>query len=97
MAYVVVATWVAEEGEEQEVHDALVTMMPLSQAEEGNLAYQAQVSVDDPRTFVIYEQYVDEAAFDAHRTSPHFQEHVVGNVLARLSDRSAQFFTTFGD
>ncbi len=32
---------------------------------------------DDPRHFFIYEQYRDDAALQAHRDSPHFQEYAV--------------------
>ena len=29
----------------------------------------------DPGTVLIYEQYVDEAALEQHRNSPHFREY----------------------
>ena len=31
-------------------------------------------SRDEPRTFVLYERYDDEAAFQAHRESEHFKK-----------------------
>ena len=40
-------------------------------AEPGCLAYRVHRSTRDPHAFVFYEQYVDEAAFAAHRDSPH--------------------------
>ena len=92
MAYVVLATWTAKDGEQNAVADLIKTMVPLSRAEPGNLRYDAQVSADDPHVFVIYEQYADEDAFSAHRNSEHFQQYVVGDVLARLESRTVRFF-----
>jgi quinol monooxygenase YgiN len=30
---------------------------------------------DDPETVVFYEEYTDEEAFQAHRSSPHFKKY----------------------
>ena len=40
-------------------------------AEPGCLAYRAHRSPKDPEAFYFYEQYKDEAAFEAHRKAPH--------------------------
>ena len=40
-----------------------------------------------PDGFVLYEQYVDEAAFEAHRQSPHFREYIEGGVVPLLAER----------
>ena len=40
-------------------------------AEPGCLVYRLHRSTRDPELFVFYEQYVDEAAFAAHRDAPH--------------------------
>ena len=39
--------------------------------EPGCTAYRLLRSRDDPDLFVFYEAYVDDAAFDLHRQSPH--------------------------
>jgi quinol monooxygenase YgiN len=94
MAFVVAATWLAKEGEEKRVEETIVKMTPLSRAEEGNLFYQAQVNPEDPRTFVLYEQYVDEAAYEAHNATPPFQENVFGYIIEYLEERSVKTYTT---
>ena len=38
-----------------------------------------------PTGFFVFEEYVDEAAFAAHRASPHFQEIVVSELLPRIA------------
>lgn len=97
MAFVVAATWIAKPGNEKAVAEAITTMTPLSRAEEGNLGYQAQVSTEDPCHFLLYEVYADAAAYDAHKASPHFQEHVVGHALSLLEERRVATFETFAE
>ena len=43
----------------------------VRQAEPGCLVYRPHRSTKDPDLFVFYEQFRDQAAFDAHRTAPH--------------------------
>lgn len=94
MAFVVAATWKAKEGEEKWVEGVIREMTPLSRAEEGNLFYQAQVNPEDPRTFFLYEQYVDEAGYEAHKAAPYFQEKVFGYIVDYLEERSVNTYTT---
>ena len=39
--------------------------------ESGCLAYRVHRSTADPDLFLFYEEYADDAAFEAHRQSPH--------------------------
>src|SRR5712692_11696886 len=41
------------------------------ETEPGCLVYRPHRSTKDPDVFVFYEQYKDDAAFDAHRKAPH--------------------------
>ena len=45
----------------------------LSPQEEGLLLYQAHQDPQNPRVFFFYEQYRDEAAYQAHVESEHFK------------------------
>jgi quinol monooxygenase YgiN len=96
MAYVVAATWIAKDGAEDRVAETIRTMTPLSRAEEGTLLYQAQVSVENPRHFFLYEQYVDAEAYEAHKASQHFQDLVIGFALGQLEERRVSTFETLG-
>jgi quinol monooxygenase YgiN len=56
--------------------DALAALLAeqvaaVRQAEPGCLIYRPHRSTTDPDLFIFYEQYQDEAAFDAHRAAPH--------------------------
>jgi quinol monooxygenase YgiN len=94
MAYVVAATWRAMAGEAGRIREVIEAMRPLSLAEPGCLFYQAHQSVDDPRVFFLYEQYVDEAAYQAHMATEHFERHVRGQAIARLESRERAFYVT---
>ena len=94
MAFVVAAIWKAKEGEETRVEETIRKMTPLSRAEEKNIYYQAQVSPDDPRTFFLYEQYVDEAGYEDHKAAPYFKENVFDYIIEYLETRSVQTYET---
>ncbi|NBW06673.1 MAG: antibiotic biosynthesis monooxygenase [Caulobacteraceae bacterium] len=58
-----------------------------SRLEPGNRAWEIWRSVSDADTFVLNELYVDQAALEAHRASPHFQAYV--KAIGDLADRTA--------
>jgi quinol monooxygenase YgiN len=39
---------------------------------------------------LIYEQYLDSAAADAHRASAHFKKYAVGGLYQRMKERSRE-------
>ncbi len=90
--FVVIARWEAKPGEEEAVANVLRTMTPLTRAEPGCRMYIAHRSTEDPRSFLIYEQYEDEAALQAHRESEHFKVHVLRDGVNRLAQRDAAFY-----
>ena len=94
MAYTVAVTWIAKPGEEDAVASALQALVEPSRAEEGVLVYVPNRDPEDPTKFFIYEQYVDEAAYEAHKATPHFQENVFGYIIEYLEERSVKTYTT---
>jgi quinol monooxygenase YgiN len=93
MPVTLTATWIARPGEEAEVERILRTMVPLTQREPGCVNYIAMRSQDEPREFMLFEQYADDAAFEAHTSSEYFKEHVLEDALPRLEDRVRRFYT----
>jgi quinol monooxygenase YgiN len=59
----------------------LCGLIEPSRAEPGNLRYDLWADPVEPGRFVLDELYVDHAAVDAHRATPHFR-----NYLAHISD-----------
>jgi quinol monooxygenase YgiN len=95
VTYVLIARWTAREGEEGAVRAALEQLREPSNAEPGCLMWQPHTDPDDRRVFLIYEQYVDAAALDAHAASEHFQRIAVGDAIPRLESRERTFYETF--
>jgi quinol monooxygenase YgiN len=59
--------------------DALAALLTeqagvVRSTEPGCAAYRVHRSTQDPELFVFYETYVDQAAFDGHRQSPHLAQ-----------------------
>ncbi|MDY7034019.1 MAG: putative quinol monooxygenase [Thermodesulfobacteriota bacterium] len=71
---VVSAVIKAQAGKEKEMEDALKSMIPKVQSEEGTLAYVLHRALNDPTKFFFYEKYKDQAAFDFHGSTPHIAE-----------------------
>jgi quinol monooxygenase YgiN len=95
MAYVVLAKWIAKPGEEEAVAAAIDALVEPSRAEPGMLVYQPHRDPENPRVFLVYEQYVDEAAYRAHGESDHFRRHGHGDALPRLEARERSFYETW--
>lgn len=94
MAYVVVAAWRARAGEAERVGELIGAMTPLSRAEPACRVYQAHRSIDDPQLFLLYEQYDDEAGYQAHLRTAHFKRYVRDDAMARLESRERTFYLT---
>jgi quinol monooxygenase YgiN len=94
MTYVVSALWRANEGEEERIARICEEMTAPSREEAGNLFYQPHRSPEDPRLFYLYEQYEDEAGYQAHQDSEHFQRLVVGEAIPNLESRERAFYVT---
>lgn len=67
----IVAFVTPKPGRGAELEAAVRTVVAASRGEPGNLRYDAWRDVKGGR-IVIDELYVDHAAIDAHRVSPHF-------------------------
>ncbi len=92
--YVVAARYYTKEGKDDEVAAVLRMMIPVSLSEPGCQVYTVNRSMDDPRKFLLYEQYADEAGYDAHRETDAFKENILGRVVPMLESRERDFYET---
>ena len=90
--YVVVAQWLVKEGKDDEVAAVLKTAVMNSRAEPGCVLFTANRSTENPRRFVLYEQFRDEAAFQAHIATDSFKENVLGKIVPVLESRAREIF-----
>jgi quinol monooxygenase YgiN len=69
-----------EEGNRESLAEMLHVLTHESRLEPGCNTYIANFVEAEPLTVLIYEQYVDEAALEAHRNSPHFLQYAAGGL-----------------
>ena len=56
--------------------------------------YQPCQDPESPGTFLIFEIYDDQAAYEAHGASEHFQQIGAGEAFPLLENRERSFFET---
>lgn len=78
----------------QRVADLLVTLAAASRQEPGCVTYVPHTLEGEPDTVVIYEQYKDEQALDAHRASKHFNDSAVGGLYQMMLERRLENYNT---
>ena len=74
----------------QEIAEILRELTLASRQEPGCLVYIPHRVESEPDTVLIYEQYQDAAAADAHRASKHFNKYAVGGLYQRMRERSRE-------
>ena len=83
----VFAKWQVKEGHLDAVLNLFSQLVEQTRREEGNLFYTVHQSNSEPRTFMLYEAYKDEAAVALHRASEHFQTIALGQIIPVLENR----------
>lgn len=63
------------EADHEVVAEMLRKLTLASRQEPGCVNYVSHFLAGDPGTVLIYEQYVDEAALEAHQNTAHFREY----------------------
>jgi quinol monooxygenase YgiN len=95
MSYVVIARWIAKPGKEDGVAAALEKLARSSRQESGCLKYLANRNLEDPRVFLLYEEYIDEQAYQAHAESGHFKRFALAEGIPLLESREREFYRAF--
>ena len=94
MAYVLAVRMTAREGEEEKALEIIPRLAEASRAEPGNVEYLAHRDPENPRVFFFYEQYRDQAAFEEHGQTQHFQELALGQLFPLMEERERNFYET---
>jgi len=75
------------------VAEILTALAEASRKEPGCVTYIPHVVEGEPDTVVIYEQYRDQQAAEAHRASRHFKEYAVGGLYQLMLERQLENLT----
>ncbi len=89
-----VVNFLVKPGAEEQAKDYIRIMEEHTRREPGCRLYIGHQSQDDPRRFLFYEQYVDQAALDAHRAAPYFARYVTNGLAPLMETRIAALFNT---
>jgi len=84
----VAVTYVVLPNREEEAIELFIRLTEASLEEHGCRMYQVHRSRQEPRRFFLYEQYDDEAALQAHRASPHFEQYVQRGLFRIIESRT---------
>jgi quinol monooxygenase YgiN len=93
----VAVTYVVKPGHEDEAVALFHKLTMHTRAEPGCRMYLAHRSTSEPRRFFLYEQYDDQAALDAHRDAPHFEQYAKGGLFPIIESRSPEIYSPLGD
>lgn len=74
----------------KDVLEALQSLAVESRQEPGCVSYIPHELAGDSSHVLIYEQYRDEAALEAHRASAHFHQYVIGGLYQWMKERSVE-------
>jgi quinol monooxygenase YgiN len=95
MAYVLNVRMTAREGEEERAAVLIRQLAAATQQEPGNIQWIGHRSVENPRTFMVYEQYRDEDAFKEHGQTEHFKTIGLEQLFPLMEgERERLFFET---
>jgi quinol monooxygenase YgiN len=94
MAYVLVVRMTAREGQEERAAELIRELAPASAEEPGSVHYLAHRDPEDPRVFLMYEQYRDQAAFEEHGQTEHFRRLAAGELFGLMEERRREIYET---
>ncbi len=81
----VLATIKAKPGMEQQVREAVMALVGPTRKEPGCINYDLHQSLDDKRTFMLYENWTSKKVLDEHLNMPYLRD-----FFARSSEILAQ-------
>ena len=93
MSHVIVARWRPRAGEEEKIAAILRKLAAKIRDEPGNVSFAAHRAKDDPNDILLYEIYESEAAFNAHRETPHFKTCVLERAVPLLAMREIRAYS----
>jgi quinol monooxygenase YgiN len=73
-----------------EAETLLRELRDRSRCEEGVLAFDVARGLERPNVFALWEEYKDERALEAHKTSEHFERLVLNGIRPLAQQRSGE-------
>jgi len=73
-----------------EIAEILQALTEATRQEPGCVSYIPHWVQGDPCTALIYEQYKDQKAEEAHRGSAHFKKYAVAGLYQKMLERNRE-------
>jgi (4S)-4-hydroxy-5-phosphonooxypentane-2,3-dione isomerase len=83
-------------GTEEQCREYIRILQEHSRKEPGCMQYVGHQSTQEPRRFLFYEAYKDEAAIQAHRDAPYYKQYVDGGLGSIVESRSRELYRPIG-
>ena len=77
----------------EEIRTILTSLTHASRLEPRCVSYIPHFVEGNQDTVLIYEQYVDEAALEAHRNTQHFKDFAIAGLYQHMRERSMENLT----
>lgn len=68
--YVILVRFRVKAGQDRQFAKQMLSVIPATRSEPGNRQFEFYVDQDDALNFMLYEEFVDEAALQVHRERP---------------------------
>jgi quinol monooxygenase YgiN len=88
VSFIVRMTFAPED--RSDIAETLRVLATASRQEPGCVTYIPHLVEGDPDTVLIYEQYRDASALEAHGQSEHFKKHAVGGLYQKMRERNRE-------
>ena len=82
-----------DQSDRDEIYEILCHITAASRKEPGCVSYVPHFVEGEACTVLIYEQYVDDAALEHHRGTPHFHQYAIGGLYQKMKERQVENLT----
>jgi quinol monooxygenase YgiN len=82
-----------DQADRDEISEILGHITAASRREPGCVSYIPHFVEGEACTVLIYEQYVDDAALEHHRGTPHFHQYAIGGLYQKMKERQVENLT----
>jgi len=79
-----------DQADRDAVDEVLRHLTTSTRKEPGCVSYIPHFVEGEGCTVLIYEQYVNEAALEHHRGSPHFHQYAIGGLYQMMKERQLE-------
>ncbi|KAH9823904.1 hypothetical protein DFH28DRAFT_879919 [Melampsora americana] len=96
--FITIATIITQKDQSDQIKELLLKIQKraLSDEEPGTLSYRIHQSIENPETFIIYEEYENKLALESHLNSNEFKQLMnFKSIIISLDSKVSSLFSFF--